>query len=307
MRIITYDELKDPYQFLKLMEPAFGWAADPRRVAWTRRIDERYRSPYGFGLIKRGELVGFVGVMDIPVKTRGGQTEKAGGVFCVATDPGLCRAGIATTLLDRAHSHFRTLGYRFAFLCTSHALVAHSLYDRLGYHDIKSLDQAPRAYKLHPGSEPRPGRPQPSRRKPDLAQVEQIYTKAMKSRTGFAIRIPNWARIRTSERRIRPATIFVAQRGYAIAETWADSLFASEVLALDLETYLELLDRMSATRKRVLAISHVLDPRLARACRERNFRLASGRHSMVMCKPLADVPFEKAFDRSFYFTPLDSF
>lgn len=307
MKIVTYDELKDPYQFMKLMEPAFGWTPDPERVSRNRKLDERYRSPFGFGLLKGKNLVGFTGVMDIPVRTRDGKTERVGGLFAVATDPTCSRQGTATTLLEHAHKHFRERGYRFSFLCTSRSLVAHSLYEKLGYHDIFALDQIPRAYRLYPEKKRRERKGKQKQKMPDTHLVERIFEQAVRGRTGFAVRPKNWVRAYMDTKELKPESIFLQPGGYAVAQPADNSLFVYEFVAQSRKTYLDILNQMTKKGKRVMLVGHVYDPALEEILQQRGFRFRYRRYFILMCKPLAGVSFDQAFGRRFYFSALDSF
>jgi predicted acetyltransferase len=305
MRIITYDELKDSYQFLRVMDASFGWAATAERVAKIRKIDERYKYPYGFCLMKGETLAGFVGVMDIPVKTLDGKIEKIGGIHVVATYPAFSRQGISKTLMEKAHVHFKKLGYRFSFLWTSHSLVAHSLYEKLGYADVPFIAKLPRAYKFLPEKKTRA-----SKRKEqpavDTKLISSIYEKAMQNKTGFAVRIKNWVEVLLKARRMNPEFV-IAKDGYAIADNSEDALFILEFIADKPKTYLHIIDKLKKMGKPVLSDVWVHDPILLAIYQKLGFRFRYGTYASLMVKPLTNVSFEKAFGDNFYFTPIDGF
>ena len=306
MKIITYDELKDSYQFLRVMDASFGWGATPQRVAKIRKLDERYKYPYGFCLMKGETLAGFVGVMDIPVKTIDGKIEKIGGIHAVATYPAFSRQGIAITLMEKAHEHFKKLGYRFSFLWTGKSLVAHSLYEKLGYSDVPILAKLPRAYKFLPERKTRASK---RKEKPavDTKLIASIYKRAMQNRTGFAVRIRNWVKVSMVEKRINSEDIILEKDGYALTNFSFDSLFIIEFIADTSKTYLQIIDKLKKKGKPVLMDAWVHDPTLFKIYEKQGFRFRYGSFAALMVKPLTDVSFEKAFGDSFYFTPIDGF
>ena len=304
VKIITYDQIRNPYQFLKLMEPAFGWMTDPRKIAKWRKTDARYRSPYGFALQQGRNVLGFVGVADIPARRLDGKTENVGGIFAVATDPGHCRAGTATRLLERAHQHFREKGYRFSVLCTSQALVARSLYLKLGYQDIDSVNATPRAYRYYPEKKVRPSK---QKRQPDRDRIQLIFDRDLKHRTGFASRIPNWLEAVMTQRELKPDAVIVRRDGYAFAEPWGDALFVSEIVADNRPAYQKLLKLLVKRTKRMLVIGYVQDAVLAGILRRQGFFFRKSRHFTFMAKPLVGVSFDQVFGNRFYLSGLDVF
>jgi len=304
MRIIPFDQLNDPYGFVRLMEPAFGWVPTPRRLARWRRLDARYREPFGFVGMEGDRPVGFVGVMDIPVRTLDRGTETVGGIHAVATDPNLCRKGISTKLFRAAHRHFRDKGYRFSFLCTYRGLVAWNLYAKLGYTDTPTR-LVPRAYRI---LERRPGpKTRLSRKKPDARRIERLFRDATKDRTGFTARIDNWPAVLIKARELKPGDVLARPNGYAFLQTGPHSVFVSELVARDRDACEDLVDRVLRLGKPEIVVGYVYDPTLRSVLERRGFRFRSGRHTTVMCKPLARTGFDRAFGDRFRFTALDDF
>jgi ribosomal protein S18 acetylase RimI-like enzyme len=304
MKIITYDEIRDPYQFLKLMEPAFGWMTDPKKIAEWRKVDSRCRSPYGFALQQGRDILGFVGVMDIPVRTLDGGIENIGGIFAVATDPTQCRAGIATRLLEHAHEHFRAKGYRFASLCTSRALVARSLYLKLGYSEVVTFRRILRAYRYYPEKKVRPSK---RKKQPNLELIKAIFARNTRSRTGFAGRIDNWPQAFITQREVKPGSIIVQPDGYALFEPGSDGMFVGEMVADNAKAYRTLLKRLVKLTGRLLVMGFINDPVLVDVLRTRKFFFRTGRHFVFMVKPLGSATFEQAFGDKFYFSGPDAF
>ena len=306
MKIITFDELKDSYEFLRVMEASFGWCPTRQRVAKIRKMDERYKYPYGFCMMKGETLAGFVGVMDIPVKTLDGRIEKIGGIHAVATYPAFNRQGIAKSLMEYAHDHFKKLGYRFSFLCTGKSLVAHSLYEKFGYFDIPILDQLPRTYKFYPEKKQRASK-RKGKHTLDTKQIKNIYERAMQNKIGFAVRIKNWVKVVMEARRIKPEDVILEKDGYAFSTVSGDALWILEFIAHKPKTYHSIINKLKKKGKPVLIDAYVHDPTLFKIYQKQGFRFRYGTYSSLMCKPLTDVSFEKAFGDRFYYTPLDGF
>lgn len=146
MKILAYRELESKDGILPLLDHAFNWVFAQRQFEDAIKIDPRLKNgPVGFYAVENGRIIGHVGVMDLATRALGGTAEPVGGVFGVATLPGFTRRGISTALMSTAHRYFKEKDYRFSFLFTSHALIAHALYLKLGYVD---LIEYPSAYKV---------------------------------------------------------------------------------------------------------------------------------------------------------------
>ena len=122
MRIVTYDEMKDPTGFALLSDSAFNHPHTPERIAERRRLDPRYQDPFGFAMLDGSTVAGFVGVLDTRVRTRAGKVIPVGGIHNVMTRPDYTQKGIAARLFERAHDHFRSRGFGFSFLFTNRSL-----------------------------------------------------------------------------------------------------------------------------------------------------------------------------------------
>jgi predicted acetyltransferase len=306
-KIITFDELKDNYQFLRLMDSAFGFTWHPQDIVKRRKVDERYKYPYGFCLMKGKTLAGFVGVIDIPVKTIDGKIEKSGGIHCVATYPSFNRQGIARELLDVAHRHFQKLGYKFAFLFTSKSLVAYSLYEKLGYQDYTPLNKLFRAYKIFPKHNQRKEKKSAKKIKVHHELIEKVYNRAMQNRTGFATRIKNWSKSIITVKRLEAKNIFLEKDGYAFVDVEPNSAYILEFISETPKTYLKILNRIKKLHSSVLIDSYFSDKRLVKIYKNQGFTLRQGTYFSFMYKPLTSESFEQVFGDKFYLSILDTF
>jgi predicted acetyltransferase len=306
-KIIVFDELKDHYQFLRLMDATFGWNPTTEYIAKRRKADERYKYPYGFCLMKGKTLAGFVGVMDIPVKTIDGKIEKIGGIHCVATYPVFSRQGIAKQLFGIAHNHFQKLGYRFSFLFTSKSLVAYSLYEKLGYQDFPELNKLVRAYKIFPKKNKRDQKKKVKKAKINYALINEIYDRVMQNRTGFASRIKNWSKSIMVTKKIDPAMIYVEKDGYAYVDTDPNVTYIMEIITEKPEIYLKTLEKIKKIPNPVLIDAFVSDKNLINIYKKQGFTFRQGTYFSFMYKALTNASFKQVFGNKFYLSALDTF
>jgi predicted acetyltransferase len=123
--------------------------------------------------------------MDLAARTVDNNSEKVGGIYGVATLPGHTRKGICTALLNRAHEHFLERNYRFSFLITSPNIVAHGLYEKLGYFDVTSF---PGVYKVKEKPKKQKTVKRERASKLNLTGMLGIYRECVKNKTGFVAR-----------------------------------------------------------------------------------------------------------------------
>jgi GNAT superfamily N-acetyltransferase len=306
VRIITYDELKDPTQFAILADSAFNWTATPERVAERRKLDSRYRDPFGFGTLDGRTLAGFVGVMDIKVRTRFGKVISAGGIHNVMTRPDYVRKGIAARLFARTHEHFRSKGYAFSFLFTSRSLVAWRLYDRLGYVEMPlSGRQAPAAYRVRP-VKGRPAKPE-HRGRLDRDKVERLFDEYRRRKKSTFTNDPGWLRGRMKWWRVSARSLIVDRDGFAYVETDRDTTSIYELAARSHSAYRRLLTRIEALNRPAIVHYLVRDPTLLKLYRSAGFTFRPRAFFVLMAKPLGRLSLRSTFGPDFSWSPLDQF
>jgi predicted acetyltransferase len=306
MPIVRFDEIRDYYEFMKLMHSAFNWGESRERVEKMRRLDPRYRNPFGFALQEGKRLLGFVGTVDIPMRRLDGRVETVGGIHSVSTDPEAARSGVATRLMEHSHRWFRKLGYRFSFLCTSHSLVAHGLYERLGYSDISALNQYPRAYRSFP--EPKQDEPEAKRAKElNSRLVQRLYERTGEGRTGCTVRTRNWPQVILEERELKASDVLVRPDGYVFTTNWGRTLFIDEWVALTSAACRDAYRRLQKRRKSAWIVAQVDSPVLLSFLKANDFSFAYGRYQVRMVKPLGRTTFDRVFGDRFCFSQLDAF
>ena len=122
--------------------------------------------------------------MDVATRTLDRSIEYVGGLYNVATLPGYTRKGFCTTLMRRAHEYFVDKRYRFSFLSTSQALVAHALYEKLCYVD---LTQYPILHKVFHDKKTKHLQKE-NTKDFDRERILRIYDDLSKEKTGFVVR-----------------------------------------------------------------------------------------------------------------------
>jgi len=147
VRIVTFRELPSggDADCVLLMHHAFGSSWDPGAIG-TPSFEAQYprHADYvGVCALDRGRVVSAVLVHRFPVRTRRG-SGTCSGLGAVATLPTHTRRGLARTLIEEVHRRERENGSPFVFLYTGRSIVAHRLYESLGYHDVYDFPKAVR-------------------------------------------------------------------------------------------------------------------------------------------------------------------
>ncbi len=134
MKIVEYDDV-DPLGVLHLNLLSLGYTLTPEKVSLIRRLDARPFPFFAVYAIEDGIVAGQVGIYRLPMITANGP-EDVGGICAMCIHPAFSRQGIATRLLDEAHTRMRSAGLRFSTLGTSRHQGAHALYKKQGYEDV---------------------------------------------------------------------------------------------------------------------------------------------------------------------------
>jgi len=306
VRIVAYDELKDPTQFAILADSAFGSPQTAEQVAERRRHDLRYHGTFGFGMVERSQLAGFVGVVDIRVRTRSGQVISCGGLHHVMTLPAFARRGVAARLIETAHDHFRGQGYDFSFLFTARSLAAWRLYGRLGYRELPlSGKQAPAAYRVRP-VKGRQSRLTPDGRL-DYARVERLFDESWGDKVSTFAREPNWLKGRIKGWREHDYNVMPDRDGFAYVEAEKDAVRVYELVARNARARERIFAGIEGLNRPVIVHYSINDPALVRFYRDRGFCLRPRAYFVCMARPLGRISLRTAFGRDFSWSPLDQF
>jgi ribosomal protein S18 acetylase RimI-like enzyme len=305
MRILTYQELAAKNALLPLMEQAFGWPFDPPEFEKTIKVDARLRdSCVGFCAVDEGKVLGYVGVMELTTRTVDDTARKEGGIYGVATLPGHTRQGICTALLERAHAYFREKGYRFAFLTTSPTIVAHALYERLGYSDALSFSGV---YKIKERVK-KQGVPRREKARLDLDRMLEIYHDYVKNKTGLVVRDKKYMQMLAKTHEIAARECIMDERGYVVFKRDKKQVRIRELIAHDQEEMNKLIGLVEERAQNVVYGRAIVDPALRRVFASRGFTVLESGHGVLMVKEFTrDVTFNEAYGNRFFMSALDHF
>jgi predicted acetyltransferase len=305
MEIVTYRELEAKDDLMMLMDVAFWWPITPKAMEERISLDVRLRdSPVGFCAVEDGRLAGYVGVMDIPTRTISGETELVGGIWAVATNPGLARRGICRTLMEKAHDHFRSREYRFSFLCTGRTIIAYAIYRKMGYEEVESVNQLKAAYKVlsQPGS-----RMKHTPLYLDPEKTYRLYEKSTQGKTGFVVRQRDFVTMYAARKRFDEKKSILKSDGYALLLESENVIKVRDMAALDLNTYGELIDETEQLAQKGVINGSIADEALVDLYHSKGYRIQTGHNGVVMAKKLTDVRANEVYGGHFYLAPLDWF
>jgi GNAT superfamily N-acetyltransferase len=226
MKILEYDDV-DPLQVLYVAKLALDFALTPEKVAHLRQSDPRPFPCLAIYAVEDETVLGQVGIFRLPMISTAGR-EDVGGIWAVSTHPQYAGRGVASRLLEEAHTRMREAGLRFSTLGTDRYRVAHKLYRQHGYEEtnvwataLARWETAHQPTRLH--AEP----PGPE----GYDFVERIFMGIAKDYLGFAWRHTPFARLR----RINLTDIWILREnsdivGYALAHTDQTMLTISNIV-----------------------------------------------------------------------------
>lgn len=191
MRILEYNDV-EPLQVLNLTLLALDFPLTPEHAAHIRRTDPRPFPCFTVNAVENNEVLGQVGVFRLPMLSIDGR-EDMGGVWAVSTHPHHAGRGVASVLLEEAHTRMRAAGLRFSTLGTSRSGVAYRLYQKHGYVDMNVWATALTRWEL--AHQPTRLRAQPAGEE-GFDLVERTYQSLAGDYLGFAWRHQPFIRLR---------------------------------------------------------------------------------------------------------------
>lgn len=139
----------------------------------------------GIYAVEKGQVLSAVRVLRLPYTTPNG-VQQIAGIQGVVTRRDRGREGLARELLVEVHRREKAAGSVYSLLWTGRGLVAHSLYESLGYRDVYTPDLAtlrrgsrvhgPQRYALEGVKED------------SLSSLEALHGRATAGRLGFTPR-----------------------------------------------------------------------------------------------------------------------
>jgi GNAT superfamily N-acetyltransferase len=191
MKILDYDEV-NPLQVLHVTMLALDFPLTPEHAAHIRQTDPRPFPYLTVNAVEDERVLGQVGVFRLPMISTEGR-EDVGGVWAVSTHPNFAGRGIASALLDEAHTRMREAGLRFSTLGTDRSRVSYKLYQRHGYVDMNVWATALTRWELAHRPTHLCAQPLGSER---YDFVEQVFASLARDYLGFAWRHTPFARLR---------------------------------------------------------------------------------------------------------------
>jgi GNAT superfamily N-acetyltransferase len=310
MKILTYRELESKNSLLPLLDHAFGWTFNPRTFKTIINLDPRLKNgPVAFLAVENGAVIGSVGVMDMATRTLDGDIEYVGGIYGVATLPTHVRRGVSTALMNATHQYLKEKGYSFSLLWTNRTLVAHAMYEKLGYVDWL---ERPTAYKVLEVKKAKRTEKKKAA-KPDLDSILKIYEKYVESKVGFVVRDKTYLEMLRRAEDLSSKDFITDKEGYAIFKTnvggtWIRGTWIRELVALNTEAANRLLKRVEEKSKDLIYDRAVFDDKILEAYNSRDYMIQKTSHSVLMVKPLtSNTSFKKIYGDKFFLTSLDFF
>lgn len=199
IKIIEYKDV-DPLQVLHLTMLALDFPFTPEHAAHILRTDPRPFPFFTLNAVDDDMVLGQLGVFRLPMISTEGR-EDVGGVWAVSTHPAHSRRGVASALLEEAHTRMRDVGLRFSTLGTDRYRIAYNLYKQHGYEDMQV--HATALTKWETAHQPTRLRAKPvgvalsASKGPDGYEfVEELYSDIAQDYLGFAWRHSPFARLR---------------------------------------------------------------------------------------------------------------
>jgi len=201
MKILEYDDV-DPLQVLHLTMLALDFPFTPEHAAHIRHTDPRPFPCLTVNAVEDDQVLGQVGVFRLPMISIEGRDD-VGGVWAVSTHPAHSGRGVASALLEEAHTRMRDVGLRFSTLGTNRYRTAYKLYQQHGYVDMQVHATALAKWETaHQPTRLRAERVQPvsaalsTSKGPDGYEfIEELFADIAQEYLGFAWRHTPFARL----------------------------------------------------------------------------------------------------------------
>ena len=309
MDIVPYRDLKIKEDVFILWLKSFGWPGSAGWLANFKKYETRIgNGPIGICGLIDGKLVGFVGIMIIPTRTRHGEIENVGGIYAVAVRPSYMRQGIGRKLLDASENYMRQQGMKLSFLTTSRSIVAFQWYCDIGYEVVETVDNYPYMYKTFnpPRSVNRKSRAD-KKNKLNIREVQKLFDWYSDKHCGFVIRNLRELKSREMADVFSKKLSIMVDGGYALLKSSCDAVQYKEILARNQKTYRELIKLAEAKAKYGAVAICPFDSKAQKALRKAHYLADFGSYAVLMCKPLAGTTFTDLYDDGFMFSDLDSF
>jgi GNAT superfamily N-acetyltransferase len=191
MKILDYNQV-DPLKVVYLTQLALDFPLTPETAASIRKRDPRAFPCLAIYAVEDDTVAGQVGIFRLPMISTEGR-EDVGGIWAVSIHPEYAGRGIASLLIEEAHTRMRATGLRFSTLGTDRYRAAYKLYHRHGYEETniwatalarwETANQPTRLCAERSGSG-------------GYEAIEHIYQEIARDYLGFAWRHSPFSRLR---------------------------------------------------------------------------------------------------------------
>ena len=307
--IITYRDLKVKDDIFILWLKSFGFNGTASWMEEYRHLEHWLGDgPIGMCGLLDGKLVGFVGIAEIPTRTKSGETEIVGGIHGIATRPGLRRQGIGRQLLDAAHEWLREQGHRLVFLTTSTSIVACEWYRKDGYEQVSAVDDYSYLYKVFdPARIAAKDRESDKQHRLDMNQPVELFEWFARNRCGFVDRTAKLLKARQGVGNFDRKLSLSVDNGYALLSSSLDCIRFCEILAKTKKAYRELIKLAEAKAGRAAVAIQPFDPKAVEVFRACGYTDDPGSFAILMVKSLDGTSFDDLYDDSFMISRIDWF
>jgi GNAT superfamily N-acetyltransferase len=287
------------------MDQAFPRYFTPEHREKIIRTDPRLKKgPAGFCAVEDDQLVGFVGVMDIPTRTLDRTIELAGGIYSVATLPTHAKKGISTILMQQAHQYFKEQGYRFSFLNTSQIIVAYPYYQKLDY---KVVAECKNAYKIFHKTR-KNITVKDDKKKPDWKKILEIYNKYSTQKTGFVVRDKDFFNMLEERDQIQPKKTMITKTGYVLLKEEGEKTIIRELISTTNGSIKKLINNVEKRSKSIVCDRVIMDNNVFQAYKSSGFMVSNRSYRVTMVKPLKKtVSFQQMYGNEFFMSGADYF
>ncbi len=292
MKILEYNDV-DPLQVMYVNKLALDFTLSPERVARIRQTDPRPFPCLAIYAVEDGVIVGQVGIFRLPMISTEGR-EDVGGIWAVSTHPQYTGRGIASRLLDEAHTRMREAGLRFSTLGTDRYRLAYNLYRKHGYRETNIWATA--LVRWETAHQPTRLRVQPLGSE-GYENVERIYSDIAKDYLGFSWRHTPFAGLRHA---VSLTDIWILYEnnqivGYALARLEQPLLSISNIVLRKHIDPAEAIAAVSAKLKSAYVQVKISRPIEIASLQAAGYHVAYPNWDTFMVKPLLpEVTFEDA-------------
>ena len=282
MKIVEYNHV-DPLKVMYLTKLALDFALTPEMVARIRLSDPRPFPCLAIYAVEDDVVVGQVGIFRLPMISTQGR-EDVGGIWAVSTHPQYAGLGVASRLLEEAHTRMREAGLRFSTLGTNRYRVAYKLYQQFGYEETNVWATAMAPWQIaHQPTRLHAEPPGPE----GYDFVEQVFMGIAKDYLGFAWRHTPFARLR----RVNLMDICILREnthavGYALAHAEDTMLTISNLVLRPEIDAAEAIAAVAVELKSAYVKAEVTRPIEMTSLRRAGYHVAHPSWDGFMIKPL---------------------